>query len=252
MEISGEYRLPAPRERVWAALQDTEILWQSVPGTEALVPDSDSALTVSVLASVGPIKARFTGNVTLLERALPERFAVAIDADGGIVGHAKGTTNVTLADAAGATLARVKTVVEVEGKLAELAPGIVEQTARRLIDDVFTRFAAIVVAPPAQPPVAPPPRATTPAYVPPPAPVVVTPASLSGGTPAAAKANSSSPASTGTSEVLAAIAEPAAPKPEAPKLKLSMVGMVMGLLRFFGPVIGLGVLTAGLIWLMGL
>ena len=54
MDMKGEYRIEAPRQAVWDALNDPEILKQSIPGCEELEKVSDTEFAARVKAKVGP------------------------------------------------------------------------------------------------------------------------------------------------------------------------------------------------------
>ena len=67
MDLTGEYRIPATREKVWAALNDDEVLKQCIDGCQELTKESDTEFSARVTAKVGPVKAKFSGKVTLSE-----------------------------------------------------------------------------------------------------------------------------------------------------------------------------------------
>ncbi|NBT51747.1 MAG: carbon monoxide dehydrogenase, partial [Marivivens sp.] len=64
MELKDEILIDAPKERVYAALNDPEILKQCIPGCEELIQHSDTELEAKVVLKIGPVKAKFSGNVT--------------------------------------------------------------------------------------------------------------------------------------------------------------------------------------------
>ena len=82
MEMSGEYRIPAPRERVWEALNDPAILKLCIPGAEELHKLSDTEFTAKVTAKIGAIKATFTGSVTLSDIDAPNGYTIADQGQG--------------------------------------------------------------------------------------------------------------------------------------------------------------------------
>ena len=77
MEMNGEYRIAASREKVWAALNDTEILKKSIPGCEEINRLSETEMTATVVAKVGPVKAKFTGQVTLSDLNPPNSYRIS-------------------------------------------------------------------------------------------------------------------------------------------------------------------------------
>jgi carbon monoxide dehydrogenase subunit G len=146
MDMTGEVRLPAPRETVWQALNDPEILKQSIPGCEEIVKLSDTEMTARVSAKVGPVSARFSGKVTLSDLDPPNGYTISGEGQGGVAGFAKGGAQVSLKDDSGGTMLSYKVQAQVGGKLAQIGSRLIDATARKMADEFFTRFAAAVGA----------------------------------------------------------------------------------------------------------
>ena len=142
MELTGEQILPAPRARVWAALNDPEILKRCIPGCQEIARVSDTQLTARVGLAVGPVKATFTGKVTLSALDPPNGYRISGEGQGGVAGFGKGSAVVRLADDPGGTRLTYSADASVGGKLAQIGSRLVEATARKLSDEFFTRFAA--------------------------------------------------------------------------------------------------------------
>ncbi|MGI9499239.1 MAG: SRPBCC family protein, partial [Geminicoccaceae bacterium] len=98
MDMNGEYRIAAPRETVWAGLNDPETLRASIPGCESLEKTGDTSFSAKVVAKVGPVKAKFGGDVTLSNINPPESYTISGEGKGGAAGFAKGGADVKLAD----------------------------------------------------------------------------------------------------------------------------------------------------------
>lgn len=152
MDMSGSHRIEAPRERVWAALNDPEILRQCIPGCEEVVKLSDTEMTAKVVAKVGPVSAKFAGKVTLSDLDPPNGYTITGEGSGGAAGFGKGGATVTLTDAdeggeGGATLLSYTARAQVGGKLAQIGSRLVDATARKMADDFFSRFSQAVGAP---------------------------------------------------------------------------------------------------------
>ena len=90
MEMTGEYKIPAPREKVWDALNDPEILAKCIPGCQELNKESETELSATVKSKVGPVSATFKGKVTLSEVDAPNGYRIAGEGSGGVAGFAKG------------------------------------------------------------------------------------------------------------------------------------------------------------------
>jgi carbon monoxide dehydrogenase subunit G len=149
MDMSGEYRIPAPRETVWRALNDPDILKQCIPGCETVEKTSDTAFTARVAVAVGPVKAKFNGKVTLADLNSPESYTISGEGQGGVAGFGKGSASVRLeAEAPTQTVLRYTAQATVGGKLAQIGTRLVDATARKLADEFFGRFAALVGTPP--------------------------------------------------------------------------------------------------------
>jgi carbon monoxide dehydrogenase subunit G len=144
MDMSGEALIAAPRERVYAALNDIEILRQSIPGCETIEWESDNEMTATVVAKVGPVKAKFAGRVTLSNRIPPEGYTISGEGKGGAAGFAKGGATVRLAAQDSGTLMTYQVHADVGGKLAQLGGRLIDGTARKMADEFFANFSAAV------------------------------------------------------------------------------------------------------------
>ncbi|HZH26940.1 MAG TPA: carbon monoxide dehydrogenase subunit G [Azospirillaceae bacterium] len=148
MDLTGEYRIPAPRERVWAALNDPDVLRQCIAGCESLEKVSDTELTAKVRAKVGPVSATFSGKVTLSDLDPPAGYRISGEGTGGAAGFAKGGAAVALVeDGPDATVLRYNAEAQVGGKLAQIGSRLIQGTAKKMADDFFTRFANVVAGP---------------------------------------------------------------------------------------------------------
>jgi uncharacterized protein len=148
MDLTGEYRIPAPRETVWAALNNPDILKACIPGCEELNKTSDTELVAKVVAKIGPVKAAFGGKVTLSDLDPPNGYTITGEGQGGAAGFAKGGAKVRLepADGGAATVLRYAADAQIGGKLAQIGSRLVEGTAKKLADEFFAAFAAQAAA----------------------------------------------------------------------------------------------------------
>lgn len=145
MDLQGETLIAAPRERVWAALNDPEVLRRCIDGVESLEKVGDSRFEGKLNAKVGPVRASFTGGVDLQDLDPPNGYTIVGEGKGGVAGFAKGSAQVKLADAAlpdGATGTRLTYVARstVGGKLAQLGARLIEGTARGYAETFFARL----------------------------------------------------------------------------------------------------------------
>jgi len=148
MDMTGEYRIPAPRERVWAALNDPDTLKASLPGCESLERVSDQEFAATVAAKVGPVRARFKGQVTLSDLNPPESYKITGEGKGGAAGFAKGGADVRLVEeSAEMTVLSYTAKADVGGKLAQLGSRLIDATAKKMADEFFENFRNQVVKP---------------------------------------------------------------------------------------------------------
>ncbi len=144
MEIKGEYRIPAPRQKVWEALNDPAILKQCIPGCDSLEKLSDTEMNGKVTARVGPVSAKFSGKVTLSEINAPESYRISGEGQGGVAGFAKGGAQVHLAEDGAETVLTYTADAQVGGKLAQIGSRLIQSTARSMADQFFSKFANVV------------------------------------------------------------------------------------------------------------
>jgi carbon monoxide dehydrogenase subunit G len=144
MELIGEQTLPLPRERVWAALNDPEILRASVPGCESFERVEDDHYKVVMAASVGPIKARFNGKLTLTDLRAPESYSLTFEGSGGAAGFGKGGAHVDLTTEGAGTRLAYRAHAQVGGRLAQVGARLIDGVARKMAEDFFGRFTAAV------------------------------------------------------------------------------------------------------------
>lgn len=148
MEMTGEYQIAAPRDRVWEALNDEATLKASIPGCETITKTSDTSFEAKVKAKVGPVSATFTGVVTLSDLNPPESYTISGEGKGGVAGFAKGGAKVHLEELGpNETLLRYEVKAQVGGKLAQIGARLIDGTAKKLADEFFTNLAAQVSTP---------------------------------------------------------------------------------------------------------
>lgn len=144
MDMSGEYRIAAPREIVWASLNDPDLLRECIPGCEEVEKTSPTEFVAKVTAKVGPVKARFSGKVAMSDLDPPNGYRISGEGQGGAAGFAKGGAEVKLEADGADTLMRYTVNANVGGKLAQIGSRLIDATARKMAEDFFGRFAAIV------------------------------------------------------------------------------------------------------------
>ncbi len=147
MDMTGEYRIRAPRQKVWDSLNDPEILKQCIAGCEELEKTSDTEFSARVHTRVGPVSAKFTGKVELSEIDPPNGYRISGEGQGGVAGFAKGGAAVKLAEDGADTVLTYEANATVGGKLAQIGSRLIDATARKMADEFFGMFAAAVGEP---------------------------------------------------------------------------------------------------------
>src|SRR2546427_9586207 len=91
MEITGEQLIPVPQAEVWRGLNDPEVLKACIAGCEAIERVSDTEYRVVMVASVGPVKAKFNGKLVLSDLKPPNSYSLSFEGSGGAAGFGEGS-----------------------------------------------------------------------------------------------------------------------------------------------------------------
>jgi carbon monoxide dehydrogenase subunit G len=146
MDMNGERLIPAPKQIVWAALNDPETLRACIPGCESLEKTSDTEMTAAAAVKLGPVAAKFSGKLTLSDLDPPNGYTLSGEGRGGPAGFAKGSATVKLADAPDGTLLSYTVAAQVGGKIAQVGGRLIDATAKSMTDQFFKSFAAQIEA----------------------------------------------------------------------------------------------------------
>ena len=140
MELKGERRLPVPREEAWRALNDPERLRAAIPGCETIERTGEDSYRVAIVATLGPVRAKFNGTLQLADMMPPERYTLRFEGQGGAAGFAKGSAQVALADEGATTLLSYAVNAQIGGRIAQVGQRLVDSAALKLADDFFAAF----------------------------------------------------------------------------------------------------------------
>jgi len=141
LEFSGEYRIPAPQQRVWEALNDPAVLQACIAGCKQLDKISDTEFNAIVVAKVGPVSATFRGSVVLSDLDVPNSYTLTGSGQGGAAGFARMAARVMLREENGETVLAYTASAEIGGKLASVGSRLVQTVAKKNADDFFSAFA---------------------------------------------------------------------------------------------------------------
>jgi carbon monoxide dehydrogenase subunit G len=148
MDMTGERLIAAPREAVWTALNDPEILKACIPGCESIEKLSDTEMKALVAVKLGPIAAKFNGRVNLTDIDAPRSYTLTGEGQGGVAGFGKGSAKVRLEAEADATRLSYVVNSQVGGKMAQLGARLIDSTAKSYAETFFSRFSELVAPAP--------------------------------------------------------------------------------------------------------
>lgn len=147
MQLTDQKDIKADPATVWAAILNPEVLMAAVPGCESMTGTPETGFEAVVVQKVGPVKARFTGVVTLSDMVPGKSLKITGEGKGGPAGFAKGGAEVTLEAIEGGTRLAYAVEANVGGKLAQLGSRIIDGFAKKMADEFFTRFQEAVEGP---------------------------------------------------------------------------------------------------------
>ncbi len=152
MQMNDSQRIPVSKDKVWAALNDPEILKKCIPGCQSLDMSSPTEMTATVVFKVGPVKATFGGKVILSDLDPPNSYRISGEGSGGVAGFAKGGAAVRLeAESPDVTILHYDVDAQIGGKLAQLGQRLIDSTAKKLAGEFFASFGAAVGGEPEAP-----------------------------------------------------------------------------------------------------
>lgn len=140
MDINGEYRIAASRDKVWDALNDPQVLQTCIPGCESIEKVSDTEMQARITAAIGPVKARFNTTLKLEDLNPPQSYALSGEAKAGATGFGRGRADVELTEAGGETELRYRADFKVGGKLAQVGSRLVLGATRKTADEFFSNL----------------------------------------------------------------------------------------------------------------
>lgn len=147
MKLNGENYINASPEEVWRALNDPAILKQAIPGCDTLEKISETQMKATVTTKIGPVQAKFTGEVELHDMNPPKGYTISGKGSGGVAGNARGSAKVKLEPEGSGTRLTYDVDAQVTGKLAQLGSRLIDSTAKMLAGQFFNKFEQLVSKP---------------------------------------------------------------------------------------------------------
>ena len=144
MKLSGSYQIKLEKQKVWKALNDSDILKQAIPGCEEFTKKSDTEFTATATNKIGPFNATFTGDIELKEIDAPNSYVIE-GSGNSPVGFASGSAKVSLEDNNGGTKLSYTVEANVGGKIAQVGSRLIDMTAKKMSDIFFGKFSELIV-----------------------------------------------------------------------------------------------------------
>lgn len=147
MEFSGSQTIDAPIQTVWAYLLDVNKVAACAPGFQSLEELGTEHWKAVIAVGVGPVKAKFTLDVTRPEMSEPDRMVVKGrgKAPGSAVELA-GTMNLVAESDAQTRMDWVASVV-VSGTIASVGARLMSSTAEKLTGQFFDCLKSKILSP---------------------------------------------------------------------------------------------------------
>jgi len=143
MKLNGSYQINLEKQKVWEALNDPEILKQSIPGCEEFKKNSNTEFTATATNKIGPFNASFTGDIELKNINAPNSYVIE-GSGNSPVGFASGSAQVKLEDSEGGTKLTYEVEANVGGKIAQVGSRLIDMTAKKMADIFFGKFSELI------------------------------------------------------------------------------------------------------------
>ena len=144
MDMSNSVLLPSTQQRVWDALNDPEILKRCIAGCESIDRVDDNAYKVAMTLAIGPVKAKFKGELKLTDIDAPNAYTIRFEGQGGVAGFGKGNARVSLAPEDDGTRLSYTVNAQVGGKIAQVGSRLIDGASKKMADDFFRAFREVV------------------------------------------------------------------------------------------------------------
>ena len=143
MKLTGSYQINSEKQKVWDALNNSEVLKKAIPGCEEFKKNSDTEFTATATNKIGPFNATFTGDIELKDLNPPNSYKIS-GSGNSPVGFASGEARVTLEDHEGGTKLTYTVEANVGGKIAQVGSRLIDMTAKKMADIFFANFSELI------------------------------------------------------------------------------------------------------------
>ena len=143
MKLTGSYEIKLDKNSVWKALNNPEILKESIPGCEEFKKKSETKFVATATNKIGPFNATFTGDIELQDLIPPNSYKIVAQGNSP-VGFASGEATVRLEENNGITKLIYSVEANVGGKIAQLGSRLIDITAKKMADVFFGKFSELI------------------------------------------------------------------------------------------------------------
>ena len=139
MKVDSTHEIKAPRDRVYAALINPEVLRLAIPGCESLEKVDENLYSATMKAGIGAIKGTFKGDVRLEDMRPPEHYRIVVQGKGAM-GFAKGSADFDLEEKDGGTLIRYSGEMQIGGSIAGVGQRMIQGAAKMMASQFFAKL----------------------------------------------------------------------------------------------------------------
>jgi len=143
MKLTGSYQINLEKQKVWDALNNSEVLKKAIPGCEEFKKNSDTEFTATATNKIGPFNATFVGDIELKDLNPPNSYKIS-GSGNSPVGFASGEASVNLEDHESGTKLTYIVEANVGGKIAQVGSRLIDMTAKKMADIFFGKFSELI------------------------------------------------------------------------------------------------------------
>jgi carbon monoxide dehydrogenase subunit G len=140
VKISGSQALAAPPEKVYAMMQDPEVLARAIPGCEGLEKIGDDEYRMKMKMAIASFSGAFEGKVRITDQTPPQSFRLIVEGSGKL-GFMKGDGLLKVAASGDGTEVSYEGEAQVGGTMAAVGQRLIDGTAKMLIKKFFEKLA---------------------------------------------------------------------------------------------------------------
>jgi carbon monoxide dehydrogenase subunit G len=140
MDMQATRALGVNQQQAWDCLNDPEVLKGCIPGCDSVAPIGENQYAIGMSLRIGPVSAKFKGQITLTDIQAPQSYRILFEGQGGPAGFGKGHAQVQLTPTASGCDLAYTVQASVGGKVAQLGQRLIDGAARSLAEDFFRRF----------------------------------------------------------------------------------------------------------------